>query len=578
LSLALVIYVFNFTDSILRFKFYRKVPIHLITQKVLTMRIISRLYFGFASLLVIMVGITLFGLLKISIADNNLTKLSEQTAVEQRQAINFRGSVHDRAISIRDTVLVNNASLSQQHQNDIDRLKQFYLTAGQTLNAMYANVQHSNEELSLLQGIKDIEKTTLVATETLLDMVNSGRNDVATEHLLVTVSPLYSEWLKRINKLIDYQETQIQQQVSAAREQTTSFQSVMLIVTAIALLIGCGVALTSVKRLRNIIGGEPEYAADIIQQIARGDLTVKLSVDSPHSILSAVQDLTVNLTEITQNSMLTANKLLSASKDLYQTAKQNEHLINNQKIATDNGAAAITQMSSTVTEVASHTSDAALLSQTATNEFNAGQIEVTKTQNDINALATKVSEAAGIINLLSEDSKEIGSVLDVIQGIAEQTNLLALNAAIEAARAGEQGRGFAVVADEVRNLAQRTQESTRQIQAVIESMRTSSVKAVTVMNEGQNQANSSVQQAKSAGESLTAINVTVIKISDMNTQIATAAEEQSVVAADINENFIQITNAALLAQQEASKITAASYQLEALAQSLELNVKQFKTE
>ncbi|MGI2175706.1 methyl-accepting chemotaxis protein [Shewanella ulleungensis] len=542
------------------------------------MRIISRLYFGFASLLVIMVGITLFGLLKISIADNNLTKLSEQTAVEQRQAINFRGSVHDRAISIRDAVLVNNASLSQQHQNDIDRLKQFYLTAGQKLNAMYANVQHSNEELSLLQGIKDIEKTTLVATETLLDMVNSGRNDVATEHLLVTVSPLYSEWLKRINKLIDYQETQIQQQVSAAREQTTSFQSVMLIVTAIALLIGCGVALTSVKRLRNIIGGEPEYAADIIQQIARGDLTVKLSVDSPHSILSAVQDLTVNLTEITQNSMLTANKLLSASKDLYQTAKQNEHLINNQKIATDNGAAAITQMSSTVTEVASHTSDAALLSQTATNEFNAGQIEVTKTQNDINALATKVSEAAGIINLLSEDSKEIGSVLDVIQGIAEQTNLLALNAAIEAARAGEQGRGFAVVADEVRNLAQRTQESTRQIQAVIESMRTSSAKAVTVMNEGQDQANSSVQQAKSAGESLTAINVTVIKISDMNTQIATAAEEQSVVAADINENFIQITNAALLAQQEASKITAASYQLEALAQSLELNVKQFKTE
>jgi methyl-accepting chemotaxis protein len=578
LSLALVIHVFNFTDSILRFKFYRKVPIHLITQKVLTMRIISRLYFGFASLLVIMVGITLFGLLKISIADNNLTKLSEQTAVEQRQAINFRGSVHDRAISIRDAVLVNNASLSQQHQNDINRLKQFYLTAAKTLNTMYANVQHSNEELSLLQAIKDIEVTTLAATETLLQMVNSSRNNAATEHLLVVVSPLYSEWLKRINKLIDYQEAQIQQQVSAAREQTTSFQSVMLVVTAIALFIGCMVALTSVKRLKNIIGGEPEYAASVIQQIASGDLTVKLTVNSSQSILSAVQDLTVNLTDITQNSMLAANKLLAASKDLYQTAKQNEHLINNQKLATDNGAAAITQMSSTVSEVANHTSEAALLSQTATNEFNAGQIEVTKTQTDIDALAVKVSEAAQIIDLLSQDSKEIGSVLDVIQGIAEQTNLLALNAAIEAARAGEQGRGFAVVADEVRNLAQRTQESTRQIQAVIESMRASSVKAVTVMNEGQEQANSSVQQAKNAGESLQAINISVIKISDMNIQIATAAEQQSVVAADINQNFIQITHSALLAQQEAGKITAASYQLEELAKSLELNVKQFKTE
>ena len=203
---------------------------------------------------------------------------------------------------------------------------------------------------------------------------------------------------------------------------------------------------------------------------------------------------------------------------------------------------------------------------------------MTKTQTDIDALAVKVSEAAQIIDLLSQDSKEIGSVLDVIQGIAEQTNLLALNAAIEAARAGEQGRGFAVVADEVRNLAQRTQESTRQIQAVIESMRASSVKAVTVMNEGQEQANSSVQQAKNAGESLQAINISVIKISDMNIQIATAAEQQSVVAADINQNFIQITHSALLAQQEAGKITAASYQLEELAKSLELNVKQFKTE
>ncbi|MGX9463307.1 methyl-accepting chemotaxis protein [Shewanella sp. A14] len=541
------------------------------------MRIISRLYFGFATLLVIMVGITLFGLVKISIADNNLTRLSEQTAFEQRQAINFRGSVHDRAISIRDSVLVNSKDLSKEHQNDITRLNSYYQTAAKKLDVMYQKVPHNNDELALLQDIKGIETETLTSTTTLFNLINTGRNDAAAEYLLDTVSPLYSDWLKKINKLIDYQESQIQLQVSTALEQTSSFQSVMLVVTAIALMIGSLVAFTSVKRLKNIIGGEPEYAANVIQQIASGDLTVKLTVIAPNSILCAVQDLAVNLSEITKNSISAAGELLSSSKDLYQTAKENEHLINNQKLATDHGAAAITQMSTTVAEVANHTSEAAMLAKTATNEFNTGQNEVSKTQVDIDALAKKVSEAADIVNLLSEDSKEIGLVLDVIQGIAEQTNLLALNAAIEAARAGEQGRGFAVVADEVRNLAQRTQESTRQIQVVIENMRTSSIKAVTVMDEGKNQAIASVEQAKCAGDSLVAINVSVIKISEMNTHIATAAEQQSQVAAEINQNFSEITNSSMLAQQEAVKITEASHQLAALAQTLELNVKQFRT-
>jgi methyl-accepting chemotaxis protein len=547
------------------------------SNKVLSMQVIQRLYLGFAVLLVLMLGITLVGYYKINIADENLTKLSEQTSVEQRQAINFRGSVHDRAISIRDAVLVTDKNNAATHLADITRLKAFYQQAAVMLDTMYAKEKHSAAEINLLQAIKSIETSTLALTENLLDKVNSEQYDDARSYLLTTVSPAYSEWLSRINKLIDYQELTIQQEVNTALQQTGSFQKIMLVLTFFGLSIGSLVAVRAVSRLRKTIGGEPEYAAFIIKKIASGDLTVDVAAAYPNSILSAVQDLSQHLTNITQNSIQAATELLSASNNLLRTAQQNEDLIGNQKQATEQGASAIQQMSATVSDVASHTSTAAGLAQTAINEFNEGQNEVRKTQSSINLLADKVTEAADVINYLSEDSRQIGSVLEVIQGIAEQTNLLALNAAIEAARAGEQGRGFAVVADEVRNLARRTQESTQQIHAVIEKMQGSSLKAVTVMNEGKNQAHLSVEQAKCAGESLNAINISVRKISDMNIQIAAAAEEQSVVASDINRNFGQITKSASQAEQEAIKITSASKQLEQLAKTLAENVKQFKT-
>ncbi len=540
------------------------------------MNVIKKLYLGFTLILLFMVSITLFGLIKIGIADHNLTLLSEQTAVEQRQTINFRGSVHDRAISLRDAVLAGSASAAEPHIADIRRLDKFYQDNAQQLDSMYRTIKHSSVEERLLQDIKDIERSTLTTTNELLQLIQANNIDAAKTLLQSSVAPAYSEWLKRINKLIDEQERLIQLEVKTARSHTDSFQWIMLSLTVLAVVIGALLALNVVTQLTKLLGGEPEYATSMIQRIAAGDLTVHVQSSSPNSVLSALQDLVTNLAAITRSSTQTAAELLDASRSLLDTSRHNEDLIGNQKIETEQGANAISQMSSTVVEVSSHTSAAAQLAHTAKDEFNAGQQEVSKTQASINALASKVTEAAEVINHLSEDSRQIGTVLEVIQGIAEQTNLLALNAAIEAARAGEQGRGFAVVADEVRNLARRTQESTRQIQSVIEKMQSSSVQAVNVMTEGKSQAELSVQQAQRAGESLNAIHLSVTRINDMNIQIAAAAEEQSAVAAEINRNFAQITQSAVQAEFEATKITNASHQLESLAKTLEANVSQFK--
>src|SRR5699024_7334058 len=197
------------------------------------MRIINRLYAGFAVLLLIMLAINILGLYKISIADENLNQLSKQTAVEQRHAINFRGSVHDRAIAIRDAVLVGTIEQSQVYQKHIRDLDSFYQASAAALDAMYAdvNAEHSVEEKNMLQAIKSIESSTLAETKQLLEMLNANRFAEAKVLLLGTVSPAYTEWLKRINALIDYQEQSIQKEVSTAVGQTNSFQNIMLTVT-----------------------------------------------------------------------------------------------------------------------------------------------------------------------------------------------------------------------------------------------------------------------------------------------------------------------------------------------------------
>ena len=193
----------------------------------------------------------------------------------------------------------------------------------------------------------------------------------------------------------------------------------------------------------------------------------------------------------------------------------------------------------------------------------------------IKALAERVEQAAQTIESLNTNSEEIGVVLEVIKGIADQTNLLALNAAIEAARAGEQGRGFAVVADEVRTLASRTQKSTEEIHHMIERLQHGARNAVKVMAEGREQAQNGVEQATRAGESLAQITFAITTINDMNTQIATAAEQQSAVAEEINRNVVAISDAMTHATDSVRQASNASHSLENLSNQLDALVRKF---
>lgn len=239
-------------------------------------------------------------------------------------------------------------------------------------------------------------------------------------------------------------------------------------------------------------------------------------------------------------------------------------------------ATAMNEMSSTATEVATNARAAATAAETANTDVNAGMAVVDQTVTSINSLASEVERANDVIKTLQADSDEIGTVLDVIRGIAEQTNLLALNAAIEAARAGEQGRGFAVVADEVRTLASRTQQSTEEIQKMIERLQSGANDAVNVMEESHIQAKSSVEHASKTGDALQKITTAVNSINQMNLEISNAAEQQTSVAHEIDVSLNQINQASHESVSNASEAAQESENLNQLAAHLQELMQQFK--
>jgi methyl-accepting chemotaxis protein len=271
-----------------------------------------------------------------------------------------------------------------------------------------------------------------------------------------------------------------------------------------------------------------------------------------------------------------AGQLAAAAEELSAITEQSNEGVLRQQSEIEQVATAMNEMSATVTEVSRNASSAATAAADADERSKEGCEVVNTTVQTINNLASEVERTSEVIENLKEDSVSIGTVLDVIRDIAEQTNLLALNAAIEAARAGEQGRGFAVVADEVRTLASRTQQSTREINDMIERLQNGANQAVSVMEMGRAKAEESVQQAAKAGDALSAITGVVDSIKSMNMQIASAAEQQSATAEEINRNIVNISEVAQETASGSQQTASASDELARLASDLQGQVAQFK--
>jgi len=322
-----------------------------------------------------------------------------------------------------------------------------------------------------------------------------------------------------------------------------------------------------------------ECAIAALQRIAEWDLTDDIEATSRDEIgrlLGAMADTVVSLREMIQQIKQASGQLTDSSQGLQQVAEATSQDVAKQMEDTGQVATAMTEMAATVQEVALNAERAATAAREARDDAADGRQVVQQSIQAISSLAGEIENAATVIQRLEAESSEIGGVLDVIRGIAEQTNLLALNAAIEAARAGEQGRGFAVVADEVRSLASRTQQSTQDIQQMIERLQTGTHEAVKTMNHSLGQVKRVVEQTGATGASLETISNAVETIAEMNTQIATAVEEQRVVVEEIDRNVININQAAERSAEGARETSCASRGLQEWTQRLNQSVERFR--
>ncbi|MDE1462842.1 methyl-accepting chemotaxis protein [Spartinivicinus poritis] len=361
----------------------------------------------------------------------------------------------------------------------------------------------------------------------------------------------------------------------AAEEAATAkadSNKVSLVATSsmIVILVIVGVALSLM--LHHFLVKPTRQIIDHISNVSEGELTTVLQLDREDELgklASAANQLQLSLKTTVTNLKDALSSLSFSSSELVQISSGINKGIQEQHSRTDQVATAMNQMTATANEVAEHAQGAASAASQADESAQESMTVMEGTIKTIENMSQEIANASEVIQKLEEDTKSIGTVLDVIRGIAEQTNLLALNAAIEAARAGDQGRGFAVVADEVRTLAQRTQQSTAEIQGIIENVQVGAHHAVEAIERGKTQTDLGVERVSQAGTALKNITQAVEEIRDMNHQIATAAEEQTSVAEDITQNIHEITTIASSNSDQAEKTAQTSAALEDLSNELE---------
>jgi len=511
---------------------------------------------------------------KASLAARDGMNLAASRAIELIEAIN------------RDILALPEGSASRLEQfRTVTQAKEQLFLVRLAVRSYIADISSESEQLALRQldaalaeiaslnrqmpgeaaRIKQFESAVLAYRDAVRQF-RDATADIAVARQEMTVQGA---------SIVKISDTLYTIQLERRDSESAQARTLQLTATLLALLVG---VLAAVIITRQITRPLRETLA-VVEKIASGDLTHDLRVtrrDELGVLQQGIQRMGSTLRDLISGIRDGVTQIASAAEELSAVTEETSAGVNSQKVETDQVATAMHEMAATVQEVARNAEHASAAATDADTQARAGDQVVAEAISQIERLAEEVHRSTEAMGLLQQESQKIGSVMDVIKSVAEQTNLLALNAAIEAARAGEAGRGFAVVADEVRGLAQRTQKSTEEIEELVAGLQSGTQQVANVMLGSRNLTDSSVELTRKAGASLESITRTVSKIQSMNQQIAAAAEQQSAVAEQISRSIINVRDVSEQTAAASDETAASSVELARLGNQLQTMVSHFR--
>ena len=476
-----------------------------------------------------------------------------------------------RALTLRTLILEEKSELN----TTVDLVRSINQDVAMSLKGYEKEIDDSEDRQIFEKFKTSYEKYLSVQRQILEGVLSSPER---ADEIKMANGPLADDadqMMVFLNQLIKFNEKGA---VHAADQTTKVFNAAVFMIVVALIIILILMIVIAVVLTRSIVSPLAE-AVVVADRIADGDLTQRIKIngsDEPAHLLIALKKMQISLHDTIKRISESSNMLASASEELHAVTEDTNRGLNQQSAEIDQAATAVNEMTAAVEEVARNAVNTADDSKAADKSTYQGREKVSQTLESINKLVGNISDTSSEVKILAQSAGEISQVLVVIRSIAEQTNLLALNAAIEAARAGDAGRGFAVVADEVRALAHRTQQSTAEIEQMIEGIQSGTGRAVDAMNESQDRANGTLVVAREANDALEVISEAITSINQKNLVIASASEEQAQVAREVDRNLVNIRDLSMQTSAGANQTNAASQELSRLAVDLHSMVSKFR--